>query len=81
MNTEQTSENIFTFKIFVRPHLDYGEITYEQVYNSSFHQKIESVQYNAIRSTSKEKLSSEIGVESHQLSHWYRKFCYSYKFY
>ena len=32
-------------KTFVRTHLDYGDI-YEQAYSSSFHQKIESVQYN-----------------------------------
>ena len=36
-----------TYKIFVRPHLDYGDIIYEKACNSSFHQKIESVQHNA----------------------------------
>ena len=47
------------YKSFIRPHLDYGDIIYDQAYNASFHQKLGSVQYNAalaIRGTSKEKL-------------------------
>ena len=32
---------------FIRPHLDYGDIIYDQAYNLSFHQKLESIQYNA----------------------------------
>ena len=35
------------FKSFIRPHLDYVEIIYDQAYTASFHQKIESVQYNS----------------------------------
>ena len=73
---------------FVKPHLDSGEIIYEKAYNSSFHQKIESVQYNAclaitgaIRGTSKEKLNDELGLESLQLRCWFRKIGYFYKFY
>ena len=39
---------LFTiYKSFIRPHLDYGDITYVQVYNASFHQKLELLQYNA----------------------------------
>ena len=75
-------------KKFFRSHLDYGDIIYEQVYDSSFHQKIESVQYNeclaiteAINSTSKEKILNEIGPDSLQLCRWIRKLCYFYKFY
>ena len=52
------------YKTFVRPHLDYSDIIYEKAYNSFFHQKIESVQYNAcleitgaIRGTSKESFT------------------------
>ena len=33
------------YKSFVRPHLDYGDIFYDQP-NKSFCQKIETVQYN-----------------------------------
>ena len=32
---------------FVRPHLDYGDIIYDEAYNETFHQKLESIQYNA----------------------------------
>ena len=30
-------------KIFVRPHLDYGDIIYDQTYNASFYKKLESI--------------------------------------
>ena len=50
------------YKIFVRPHLDYGNIIYDQAYYADFHQKMELIQYNAClaltittRGTSKEK--------------------------
>ena len=61
------------YKSFIRPHLDYGDVIYDQAYTASFHQKIESVQYNSvlaitgtIRGTSKEKLYHELGLESLQ---------------
>ena len=51
------------YKSFIRPYLDYGDIIYDQAYNTSFHQKLELLQYNAclaitgtIRGTSREKL-------------------------
>ena len=28
------------YKRFIRPHLDYGDIIYDQAYNASFHQKL-----------------------------------------
>ena len=59
------------YKSFVRPHLDYGDVIYAQLNNSSLSVKIESVQYNAalaitgaIRGASKEKLFQELGFES-----------------
>ena len=42
---------ITIYKSFIRPHVDYGDIIYNQVYNVSFHQKIESIQYNALAIT------------------------------
>ena len=36
-----------TYNAFGRPHLDYGDILYDQAYNASFHQKLEKIQYNA----------------------------------
>ena len=74
------------YKSFIRPHLDYGDIIYDQAYNCSFHQKLESVQYNAalaitgaIRGSSREKLYQELGLESLKQRRWYRKLCCFYK--
>ena len=73
-------------KSFSRPHLDYGDIIYDQAYNASFHQKLELLQYNAclaitgaIRGTSREKLYEELGLESLQLRRWFRKLSFFYK--
>ena len=38
---------ITIYKSFVRPHLDYGNLIYDQPNNESFYQEIESLQYNA----------------------------------
>ena len=35
------------YKAFVRPHLDYGDVIYDEAYKETFHQKFESIQYNA----------------------------------
>ena len=35
------------YKFFIRPHLDYGGILYDQTFDNSFHEKFESIQYNA----------------------------------
>ena len=56
------SSLLTVYKCFIRPHLDYGDVIYDQQNLSSLTNKIESVQYNAalaitgaIRGTSKEK--------------------------
>ena len=33
------------YKAFVRTHLDYGDIIYDEAYNETFHQKLEFIQY------------------------------------
>ena len=38
---------ITMYKTFVRPHLDYGNMIYDEAYNEAFHQKLETIQYNA----------------------------------
>ena len=38
---------ITLYKSFIRPYLDYGDIIYEQAFNSSFCEKLKSIQYNA----------------------------------
>ena len=82
-NTLPTSSLLIIYKSFIRPHLDYGDIIYDQLYNASLQKKLESIQYNAavaitgaIRETSKEKLFEELGLGSLQHRQWYRKLCY-----
>ena len=62
------------------PHFDYLDIIYDRAYNTSFHQSIKSVQYNAalaitgaVRGTSREKLYQQLCFESLQQRRWYRK--------
>ena len=73
-------------KSFIRPHLDYGDVIYDQHYNNSFHQKLESVQYNAalaitgaIRGSSKKIFYHELGSESLQKRWRFRKPFYFFK--
>ena len=65
------SSLITIYKSIARPHLDNGDIIYDQPNNASLSNKFESVQYNAalattraIKGTSKEKLYQELGLES-----------------
>jgi len=74
------------YKTFIRSSLDYADVIYDLPYNSSFVDKIESIQYNAslaitgaIRGTSKEKLYLELGLESLQSRRWFRRLCSFYK--
>ena len=76
---------INNYKAYVRPHLDYGDIIYDNSSNASLSQIIESVQYNAtlaitgaIRGSSREKLYHELGLESLHDRRWYRKLCFYY---
>ena len=72
---------IIMYKAFVRPRLVYGDIIYDESYNERFHQKLESIQYNAclalsgaIRGSSREKPYHDLGLESLQ-----RRRCLFYK--
>ena len=74
------------YETFIRSQLDYADIIYDQAYNSAFHDKLESIQYNAslaitgaIRRTSTEKIYQELGLESLKSRRWFRKLCYFYK--
>ena len=80
------SAQLTIYKSFIRPHLDYADIIYDQAYNASFHQKLELLQYNAclaitgaIRGTSREKLYEELDLESLQLRRWSKKLSCVYK--
>ena len=73
-------------KTFIRSQLDFADVIYDQAYNSSFHEKLESFQCNAclaiagaISGTSSEKLYQELGLESLKSRRWFRKLCHFYK--
>ena len=79
---------ITIYKAFVRPHLDYSDILYDQAFNLSFQHKLESIQYRAclaitgaMRGTFKEKIYQELGLESLQSRRWYRNLTMFYKIY
>ena len=80
------SSLLTVYKCFIRPHLDYGDLIYDQPNLPSLTNKIKSVQYNAalpitsaIRGTSKEKLYQELGFESLKDRRWLRRLFYLYK--
>ena len=77
--------SVTVYEKFIRPHLDYGDIIYDQTYDDSFHQKMESMQYKAalaitgaIRGISL-KIYQKLGLESLRKRRWYRKLCYFFK--
>ena len=74
---------ITVYKSFARPHLDYGDIFYDQ---RKMNKKIERIQYNAafaitgaIKGTSQSKLYNELGFESLKFRRWFQKLCTFYK--
>ena len=74
------------YKDFIRFHLDYGDVIFNQAFNNSFHQRLESIQYNAplaitgaIRGTFKEKLYQQLGFESLQSRRQFQKLSLFYK--
>ena len=46
-DTSPRTSLITIFKSFIRPYIDYGDIIYDRAYKTSFHQNIESIQYNS----------------------------------
>ena len=74
------------YKTFICRHFDYAAVVYGQSYKSSFHEKLEAIQYNAalavsgaVRGSSSEKLYQELGLESLKNRQWFRKLCQFYK--
>ena len=74
------------YKTFIRSQSDFPGVIYEQAFNFSFHEKLQSLQYNAylaitgaIRGTSSEKLYQELGLESLKSRRWFRKLRRFYK--
>ena len=68
-NTSLRLALITIYKDFIRPHLDFGDILYDQAYITYFHPKLETTQYNTcllaavIYGTWKEKLYQELGLQ------------------
>ena len=59
------------YKSFIRPHLDYGDILYDNLNHENFQSKLEKVQYRAclvitgaVKGTSRERLYNELGLYS-----------------
>ena len=74
------------YKSFIRTHLDYVDIIYDQPNNQAFSNKLEPVQYNAalaingaILGTSRIKVYQELGLESLKSCRWFRRLCDFYK--
>ena len=82
------------YKLYVRPHLDYGDIIYHRYdpqFKLEFTQRLESTQYSAalavsaawrgqhVRGTNTDKLYEELGWEILYYRRWYRRLCHFYK--
>ena len=69
--------------LLFRAHLDYCNVIYDQHYNNSFQQKLESIHYNValavtgtLRGSSREKFYQKLGSVSLKQRLWFRKLCY-----
>ena len=74
------------YKPFIRPHLDYSDILYDNPNNENFQNKLEQVQYRAclartgaIKGTSRERLYNELGLHSLFTRRWRSKLIFFYK--
>ena len=85
-NTLPRTSLITIFRSVIRLLPYYGDIIYDRGYNTSFHQNIELIQYNAalaitgtVRGSSREKLYQKLGFESLQQRRLYQKLCCLFK--
>ena len=77
------------YKLYVRPHLDYGDIIYHRhdpEFKLKFTKRLESTQYSAAlavsggwRGTNTDKLYKELSWEILYYRRWYRRLCHFYK--
>ena len=74
------------YKSFIRPHLDYGDVVYDQPSNDAFSNKLETVQYSAalaitgaIKGTCRARLYQELGLEYLQQRRWMSRLRLFYK--
>ena len=78
--------HLYYLQIAYRPHLDYGDVVYDQPSNDALSSKLQTVQYipalaitGAIKGTSCKKLYQELGLEYLQQRRWMRYLCLFYK--
>ena len=71
VNKSSTNALLTIYKSFIRPHLDYGDILYDNPRSENFQSKLEIVQYRAclaitgaIKEASREKIYNELGLQS-----------------
>ena len=77
------------YKLYVRPHLDYGDIVYHKYdpeFKFDFTKRLESTQYSAAlavsgawRGTNTDKIYEKLGWEIFYYRRWYRRLCHFYK--
>ena len=77
------------YKLYVRPHLDYGDIIYHKYdpeFKLDFTKRLESTQYSAAlavsgawRGINTDKIYEELGWEILYYRRWYRRLCHFYK--
>ena len=74
------------YKSYIRPHFDYGDIIYDQAFKNTFHQNLESLQYNAalaitgaIKCSRKQKVYQLLGLEYLQERRWFRRMSVFFK--
>ena len=69
------------YKSIVRPHLDYGDVIYDQPNNSTLLDKIESIQYNAALAIigAIKGISSGTSLEYLKDRRWLRRLYYFHK--
>ena len=85
-NTLPRNSLLIIYKSFIKPHLDYCDIIYDQPNNEIFCTKIERTQYNpalaitgAIEETSQTKLYKELVLDSLKFRRWFRLLCTLFK--
>ena len=74
------------YKSFIRPHLDYGDVIYDQPRNESRSKRKESVHHKAalaitgvMQRSSRKKLYQELCLEHLHQRRWMRRLCLFYK--
>ena len=72
------------YKTLVKPHMGYTDRIYNKLFNDSFKEKLEKVQYFAalagvLKGNSRERLCKELGLESLSDRRWHRKLVFFYR--